>query len=604
MGERSIGMDIGVTRRDFLAGAAAIALASGERGSALSAARPPVSDPLAEFDYGAVELTGGPLKQQYDRIHAAYLALDNDRLLQVYREHAGLPSPGEPMGGWYGREGFVPGHSLGQYISGLARIGRTTGDAACAAKVAALVDGFAATLGPRDQCLAGPNAENVWPCYILDKHLAGLMDAHQLSGIAQARDLIPRVFHGALPYIPERGRDRVGKKDPPYDETYVLPESLFLAYELTQDRAFYDRAMAYLLDRDYFDPLAAGQDVLPGRHAYSHVIALSSAGKARLVLGDEKYMRAMQNASHLLASTQQFATGGWGPNETFIEPHKGQLYASLRTTNDHFETPCGGYAAIKLARYLLCATGDARYGDGLERVVLNGILAVKEPDADGDYPYYSTYGAGARKVFYPKKWPCCSGTLVEGVADYVKNIYFHAHDGVGVNLYAPSRVQWMERGAEVMLTQETDYPLGGKVVLRVTSTTPTEFALRLRVPGWLAATPQLRVNGKPVHADLQHGFATVRRRWINGDALTCDFPLQFRTEAIDDLHPETVALLRGPLVYVEQNPADGEAALADPEALRAATETPGVFSSPSGNRTYTPFYLVRDEAYTMYAQHG
>ena len=27
-------------------------------------------------------------------------------------------------------------------------------------------------------------------------------------------------------------------------------------------------------------------------------------------------------------------------------------------------------------------------------------------------------------------------------------------------------------------------------------------------------------------------------------------------------------------------------------------------SSPSGNRTYTPFYLVRDEAYTMYAQHG
>ena len=158
-------------------------------------------------------------------------------------------------------------------------------------------------------------------------------------------------------------------------------------------------------------------------------------------------------------STQQFATGGWGPNETFIEPHKGQLYESLHTTNDHFETPCGSYAAIKLARYLLCATGDAQYGDGLERVVFNGILAVKEPDADGDYPYYSTYGAGAHKVFYPKKWPCCSGTLVEGVADYVKNIYFRAHDGVAVNLYAPSCVRWMEHGTAVTLAQETDYPL-------------------------------------------------------------------------------------------------------------------------------------------------
>jgi hypothetical protein len=595
-------MDNGITRRDFLADAAAVALATGARASAYPAA----SGPLAEFDYDAVELTGGPLKQQYDRIHAAYLALDNDRLLQVYRERAGLPAPGEPMGGWYGRDGFVPGHSLGQYISGLARIGRTTGDADCKTKVAALVEGIAATFGPKDQCFAAPNAENVWPCYILDKHLAGLMDAHQLSDVAQARDLVPRVFHGALPYIPERGRDRIGKKDPPYDETYVLPESLFLAYELTGDRALYDRAMAYLLDRDYFDPLAAGVNVLPGRHAYSHVIALSSAGKARLVLGDEKYLRAMQNAAHLLQSTQQFATGGWGPNETFIEPHKGQLYASLHTTNDHFETPCGSYAVIKLARYLLCATGDARYGDGLERVVFNGILAVKEPDADGDYPYYSTYGAAAHKVFYPKKWPCCSGTLVEGVADYVKNIYFLAPDGVVVNLYAPSRVKWTEHGTEVTLAQETDYPLRGTVALRVTSAAPIEFALRMRVPGWMAATPQLRVNGKPVHADLQQGFAIVRRRWTSGDTLTCEFPLQFRTEAIDDLHPETVALLRGPLVYVEQNPAEGEAAHASPEALRPEAGTPGAFSSPAGKstRTYAPFYFVRDEAYTMYAQHG
>ncbi len=594
-------MDNEITRREFLAGAAAATLASGASTTAL----PSASEVLAEFDYGAVELTGGPLKSQYDRIHAAYLALDNDRLLKVYRERAGLPAPGEPMGGWYGHDGFVPGHSLGQYISGLARIGRTTGDAACAAKVAALVNGFAATLGPKYQCFAGPNAENVWPCYILDKHLAGLMDAYNLSGISDARDLVPRVFHGALPYIPERGRDRVGKKDPPYDETYVLPESLFLAHELTGDRALYDRAMAYMLDRDYFDPLAAGQDVLPGRHAYSHVIALSSAGKARLVLGDEKYLRAMQNAAQLLASTQQFATGGWGPNETFIEPRKGQLYESLHTTNDHFETPCGSYAAIKLARYLLCATGDARYGDGLERVVFNGVLAVKEPDADGDYPYYSTYGAAAHKVFYAKKWPCCSGTLVESVADYVKNVYFRARDGVAVNLYAPSRVKWLQRGVTVTLTQETEYPLGETVSLRVTCTAPAQFTMQLRVPAWMNETPPIRINGRSVHADIERGFAVVRRRWTSGDTLTLQLPMQFRTEAIDDLHPETVALLRGPLVYVEQKPAEGETTYAIQETLRPAAEMAGVFSFHSADRTrtYAPFYFVRDEAYTMYAQH-
>ncbi|MGO8759209.1 MAG: beta-L-arabinofuranosidase domain-containing protein [Terracidiphilus sp.] len=593
-------MRIEVTRREFLAGATAAAFAASSPVAALSAA----PDPLAEFDYGSVQLTGGPLKRQYDRIRAAYLALDNDRLLQVYRQRAGLPAPGEQMGGWYGRDGFVPGHSLGQYISGLARFGRTTGDPAFAAKVGALVDGFAATLGPKDQCFAGPNAESVWPCYILDKHLAGLMDAFNLAGIAHARDLVSRVFRGALPYIPERGRDRIGKKDPPYDETYVLPESLFLAHQMTGERAFYDRALAYLLDREYFDPLARGEDVLPGRHAYSHVIALSSAGKARLILGDDKYLRAMQSAWDLLQSTQQFATGGWGPNETFIEPHKGQLYQSLASTADHFETPCGSYAAIKLARYLLCATGDARYGDGLERVLFNGVLAVKEPDADGDYPYYSTYGSHAGKVFYPKKWPCCSGTLVEGVADYVRSIYFRAKDGIAVNLYAPSQVTWEENGTPVTLTQETDYPLGEAVKLHIACAAPVEFALQVRVPKWIDATPRFRVNGRPVRADLRRGFALLRRRWSQGDSVTFQLPQQFQAAAIDDLHPDTAAMLRGPLVYVELNPADGETRHASTGALRPDAANPGAFSARAGarSRVYVPFYFVCNEPYTMYSR--
>ncbi|MGH9607293.1 MAG: beta-L-arabinofuranosidase domain-containing protein [Terracidiphilus sp.] len=349
-----------VSRRDFLAGAAAVLAARGRSSSASTLSA--VQTQLDEFDYGAVQLTGGPLKAQYDRVHASYLTLDNDRLLRVYRERAGLPAPGAPMGGWYGADGFVPGHSLGQYISGLARIGRSTGDTACQMKVRELVEGFAATMGAGNRIYAAPNAEKVWPCYILDKHLAGLMDAFSLSGVEQACEMLPRVFRGALPYIPAHGHDRIGKKDPPYDETYVLPENLFSAYAITGDRAFYDRAVTYLLDREFFDPLARGEDVLPGRQAYSHAMALSSAAKARLVLGDQKYLRTLENAWQFLVAEQQYASGGWGPNELFVEPHKGQLYESLRTTVDHFETPCGCYAATRLARANTSRVGWACLG--------------------------------------------------------------------------------------------------------------------------------------------------------------------------------------------------------------------------------------------------
>ena len=63
-------------------------------------------------------------------------------------------------------------------------------------------------------------------------------------------------------------------------------------------------AKKYLLDEAYFDPLAAGAELLPGKHGYSHVIALSSAAKAYEVLGDAKYLAAIRNAWDMLEETQ------------------------------------------------------------------------------------------------------------------------------------------------------------------------------------------------------------------------------------------------------------------------------------------------------------
>ena len=68
------------------------------------------------------------------------------------------------------------------------------------------------------------------------------------------------------------------------------------------------------------------------------------------------------------------------------------------------------------------------------------MLATRLPNSDGDYPDHSDYGAGAEKRYYHRKWPCCSGTLVQGVADYVLNGYFHDDDALLVNLFVASEV--------------------------------------------------------------------------------------------------------------------------------------------------------------------
>jgi DUF1680 family protein len=567
----------GHSRRSFInaaSGAAAIGAMGGFATLAQAASVASVS--LREFDYGDVQLTDGPLKDQYEHIHAHYLGLDNDRLLKVYRQHAGLPAPGADMGGWYDADGFVPGHSLGQYISGLARIGRTTGDATCHAKVRELVQGFGAVCEANSNPFAGPGSEKVWPAYVMDKHIIGLLDACQLSGYAPAGTLLPKVIGGALPFVSPVSRDRVGKKDPPYDETYVLPENLFAVHRLTGEQRYHELAVRYLLNKEYFDPLAAGVDILPTRHAYSHAIALSSAARAYFELGDPKYRAAIINAWRFL-DVQRYASGGFGPDEQFITPGQGALYESLARTKDHFETPCGSYASMKLARYLLRATGDARYGDGLERVVYNALLAVKAPNDAGDYPYYSTYGEHAVKEYYPHKWPCCSGTLVQGVADYVLNIFFQAANALYVNLFVPSRVTWRRsgHGAPVGLVQETRFPDGDSTTLTVQTRRPTRFDLGLRIPGWLREPPDIRVNGVRLTLEANPGtFVILSRTWQTGDRVDMQLPQQFRDEVIDELHPNTVARLRGPVMYAR---------------LETAVQ-------PS----FVPFYKIQNETYSLY----
>ena len=113
---------------------------------------------------------------------------------------------------------------------------------------------------------------------------------------------------------------------------------------------------------------------------------------------------------------------------------------------------------MKLARYLLRFTGRPQYGDGLERTLYNTILATRLPNSHGDYPYYSDYGTNADKKYYHQKWPCCSGTLVQGVADYVLNVYFHDNDALLINLFVASEVNWPRPGGQVVIVQETDYP--------------------------------------------------------------------------------------------------------------------------------------------------
>ena len=125
-----------------------------------------------------------------------------------------------------------------------------------------------------------------------------------LSNVTEAKDILDRVLAGAEPLLPAHGRDRIGKKDPPYDETYVMPENLFLPPELTSNPQFTRPGSA----------LSAGQGAVrsarPRRGSLSRAsmpirTPLRSAPRPRawLVLGDPKYKDAIEHAFTLLTTS-------------------------------------------------------------------------------------------------------------------------------------------------------------------------------------------------------------------------------------------------------------------------------------------------------------
>lgn len=598
-----------VSRRTFLQSVALASAASVFRysGSAkVYAAEPSTPDPLLEFSYGDVSLDSPLHETQLRETHEVLMGLSEDALLKPFRAMIGQPAPGEDLGGWYRYDpnydwhtfdaGFAPSATFGQWVSSLARAYAITGSKAAREKVLRLNRLYA-------QVIDGQFYENNrFPAYCYDKLVCGLIDSYKYVGDPDAFSILQKTTDTAMPHLPPKAVEhgtswRPGKDESwTWDESYTMPENLFLAYQRGAGTHYRDLAVQYL-DEPLYDRLANGQNDLAGRHAYSHVNCLCSAMQAYMTLGNEKYLKAAKNGFDLVLA-QSFATGGWGPDETLRVVGSPDVYDSLTKTHSSFETPCGSYAHFKLTRYLLRVTGDSRYGDSMERMMYNTILGAKPLEADGRTFYYSDYNFQGKKVYSPHRWPCCSGTMPQVAADYRINTYFRDARGVYVNLYLPSTVRWTRGGARIELTQKGNYPNDAQVTFDVKTSTPIEFALNLRIPSW-TQNASVAVNGKR-QAAAAGNFMTVERQWRSGDRIDLELPLTLRLEPIDTQHADTVALMAGPIVLFAVT--DSQRPVTRKQLLAARKTSPQTWSveTSSGPMKMLPFTAIEDESYTTY----
>jgi uncharacterized protein len=609
------------TRRQFLkttavSGAGLLAMRS--LAAWAGTAAPGSTPPLSLFGYSDVQLLDGPFKRQFEQNHETFLNLNEDGMLKPFRQREGLTAPGPDMGGWYDNaddfnekdnfHAFIAGHTFGQYVSGLARAYAVTGSKPTQAKVHRLVKAFGETVEATGKFYVDYRL----PGYTFDKTCCGLIDAHEFAADPNALRVLKRATDAAVPHLPEKALSRAEQEARPHktiaytwDETYTLPENFFLAYKRSGEKRYWDLGERFIY-HEYYDALAANENALPGKHAYSHVNTLSSAMQAYFVLGDEKYLRAATNGLRMVHE-QSYATGGWGPDEAFVVPGKGLLGASLGKTRSSFETPCGAYGQFKITRYLLRVTKDSRYGDSMERVLYNTVAGAKPILPDGTSFYYSDYNSdAAKKVYYKDKWPCCSGTFPQLTADYHISSYYPAKDGVYVNLFLPSRVSWMQNGARCTITQHTSYPTSNTTQLLLEMPHSESFTVHLRVPGWSDASTRISVNGKRVEGEATPGkFFAISRTWKSGDRIELEIGMPLRLEAVDPENPNMVALVRGPLALFATG--DLPAKFGRGQLLAAAASQSSenwLVQGNAGKIAFRPFAIIGDEPYRLYQSVG
>ncbi|WP_114558449.1 glycoside hydrolase family 127 protein [Desertihabitans aurantiacus] len=287
-------------------------------------------------------------------------------------------------------------------------------------------------------------------------------------------------------------------------------------------------------------------------HAVRAVYLTAGATDLATETGDTALLSTLDAQFATMWATKTYLTGGLGSRwdwEAFGEPYE------LPPDRAYAET-CAAIGGIQWAWRMLLATGEARYGDAVERMLFNGFLAgVSLRGTEyfyvnplqlrgGSRPDENRSPAHGRRGWFA--CACCPPNVMRTMSGLAGLLASTAPGVLSVHQYATATLDGDELGLELT----TDYPWSGQVRLEVTRSTGRS-TLRLRVPAW-AEGATVTVDGTEAGPATPGGYVELERDWQTGQVVLLDLPLTVRTVTA---HPRVdavrgcVALERGPLVY-------------------------------------------------------
>lgn len=284
-------------------------------------------------------------------------------------------------------------------------------------------------------------------------------------------------------------------------------------------------------------PIVIGRRAGIEGHIYAYMArSLALIDLSRMRAGQGLLEQADRAVEFLTRGEGMAVTGGAGQWEIWTGDQDGR--GQLAET-------CATAYTLRVMENLLRLRGESRYGDVMERMIFNTLFAAQSPDGRR-IRYYSPL-EGPRE-YHPGDTYCCPGNYRRIVSELPEMIYYRSAGAVTVNLYTASEARFELDGTPLQVRQETTYPAGGEVVVRVDPSKPATFALRMRIPAY-AQGARLSVNGQPEPAPAAGTFAAIAREWKAGDTVRLMLPMEARLVLGRQRQAGRAAVLRGPLVF-------------------------------------------------------
>jgi hypothetical protein len=241
---------------------------------------------------------------------------------------------------------------------------------------------------------------------------------------------------------------------------------------------------------------------------------------------------------------------------------------------------CSLADSITLNCDLWRATLHPRYMDAVERIAYNAFCASIYPQTGcGRYSYGHRVTGGGRHADPQEETgirdcfvqvykggggeACCNWHVPVAFRDIAGHIFAKGDKpDVYVNLFIPSRTEFAVGEAsdqiKVRVKQETDYPHGEDVIIRVAADSPVTFPLHVRIPYWCNGATVALNSDVPIAAAAGH-YVKLDRQW-GRDIIHLRLPMPMRIESADvpwgqPANPshgtvDRAVLLKGPLVLV------------------------------------------------------